>query len=68
VDRGLGPLFSPGQLDFLEDLLNEVLVFEPEKRISAAEVVRRLNATSSIFIQSTGNAEGISDGDGDTQQ
>lgn len=50
MERHLAPHFSPEQLDLLADLLSELLVFEPEKRISAAEVVQRFNSASSMFL------------------
>lgn len=51
MERHLAPQFSPEQLDFLADLLSDMLVFEPEKRISAAEAVQRFNSTSAMFLQ-----------------
>lgn len=65
MGRHLAPQFSPEQLDFLADLLGDMLVFEPEKRISAAEVVQRLTSASAIFPQLASTADSIRDHDGD---
>lgn len=51
MERHLAPQFSPEQLDFLADLLSDMLVFEPEKRISAADIVQRLDSASALFLQ-----------------
>ncbi|KAK7703392.1 hypothetical protein SLS64_009061 [Diaporthe eres] len=66
MERNLSPQFSPEQLDFLADLLGDMLLFEPEKRISAAEVVRRLNSASAMFLQPFSRAGDVRDCGGDS--
>jgi serine/threonine protein kinase len=58
MERDLGPRFSPEQLDFLAGLLGDMLVFEPEKRISASEVAQRLHSASTMFGLPASTAEG----------
>lgn len=49
MENDLAPRFSSGQLDFLAALLGDMLVFEPERRISAEDVVQRLHSASAMF-------------------
>ncbi|KAG8158231.1 hypothetical protein KVR01_011992 [Diaporthe batatas] len=49
MESDLAPRFSSAQLDFLAALLGDMVCFEPEKRISAAEVVQRLRSASTMF-------------------
>lgn len=49
METDLAPRFSSEQLDFLAALLRDMLVFEPEKRTSASEVVQRLHSASTMF-------------------
>lgn len=65
MDRHLAPQFSPEQLDFLAGLLSDMLVFEPEKRISAAKVVQRLDSASPMFLQPASRADDMQDCGGD---
>lgn len=66
MERNLSPPFSPEQLDFLADLLGDMLLFEPEKGISAAEVVRRLNSASAMFLQPFSRPGDVQDCGGDS--
>lgn len=67
MERDLSPQFSLEQLDFLADLLSDMLVFEPGKRISAGEVVQRFNSASSMFLQPASKSADKHDG-GDCSQ
>lgn len=62
MERHLAAQFCPEQLDFLADLLSDMLVFEPEKRISAAEVVQRFDSASALFLQPASKTDGVHDG------
>lgn len=68
MDRHLAPQFIPQQLDFLADLLSDMLKFEPEKRISAAEVVQRFNSASAMFLQPASETADMHDNGGSSQQ
>lgn len=61
MEHDLAPRFPPEQLDFLADLLGDMLLFEPEKRISASEVVRQLHSASVMIRQPASTAEGALD-------
>lgn len=62
MERHLAAQVPPEQLDFLADLLSDMLVFEPEKRISAAEVVQRFDSASTMFLQPASKTAGMHDG------
>lgn len=63
-----GQRFSSEQLDFLADLLSDTLASEPEKRISAAEVVQRFNLASTMFLQPASKIADMHDGGDFSQQ
>ncbi|KAL1883292.1 hypothetical protein Daus18300_000350 [Diaporthe australafricana] len=57
LERDLAPLFSHEELDFLAGLLGDMLAFEPEKRISAQDIVQRLHSASAMFGQPASTAD-----------
>lgn len=58
MEAKIAPQFSPEAVEFLAGLLGDVLVFEPEKRISASEVARRLRSASNMFARQDRTADG----------
>lgn len=61
MERDLAPLLSPEQLGLLAGLFRDMLVFEPEERIPAPEVMKGLDSMSTMVFQPTSIADGVRD-------
>lgn len=57
MEANIAPRLSPEAVEFLAGLLGDMLVFEPEKRVSASEVARRLRSASDMFAPKDRTAE-----------